>query len=299
MRRTMTQKEQARLFRRRRQILDLGKKLAVFVILTLGAILYLAPLLWMLSTSLKNDLQTFADPPIWIPDPIVLDNYVKILTSSNWQRWAWNTIYLTSMGLVGTLLSTSLVAFSFSRLKWPGRDFWFSVLLSTMMLPYQVTMVPVYLIFTRLGWINTFKPLTIPPFLAGGGAFYIFLLRQFFMTIPKELDEAAIIDGCSTFRILWQIILPLSKPALVTVAIFTFIAHWNSFLSPLIYIRDSKLFTLTLGLTSLRTNFEVSGVIFWNELMAASLLIALPCLLLFFFAQRYFIQGVVMSGLKG
>lgn len=119
------------------------------------------------------------------------------------------------------------------------------------------------------------------------------------MTIPKELDEAAIIDGCSTFRILWQIILPLSKPALVTVAIFTFIAHWNSFLSPLIYIRDSKLFTLTLGLTSLRTNFEVSGVIFWNELMAASLLIALPCLLLFFFAQRYFIQGVVMSGLKG
>ncbi|NMB25759.1 MAG: carbohydrate ABC transporter permease [Firmicutes bacterium] len=299
MRRTMTQKEQARLFRRRRQILDLGKKLAVFVILTLGAILYLAPLLWMLSTSLKNDLQTFADPPIWIPDPIVLDNYVKILTSSNWQRWAWNTIYLTSMGLVGTLLSTSLVAFSFSRLKWPGRDFWFIVLLSTMMLPYQVTMVPVYLIFTRLGWINTFKPLTIPPFLAGGGAFYIFLLRQFFMTIPKELDEAAIIDGCSTFRILWQIILPLSKPALVTVAIFTFIAHWNSFLSPLIYIRDSKLFTLTLGLTSLRTNFEVSGVIFWNELMAASLLIALPCLLLFFFAQRYFIQGVVMSGLKG
>ncbi|NLV91857.1 MAG: carbohydrate ABC transporter permease [Firmicutes bacterium] len=296
---TISTAEQARQLKKRRQRIDAIKKILVFIILSLGALLYIAPLLWMVSTSIKTDIQTFADPPIWIPSPAVWDNYIKIITSSDWQRWAWNTIYLTAMGLIGTLLSTSLVAFSFARLQWPGRNFWFVVLLSTMMLPYQVTMVPMYLIFTRLGWVNTFKPLTVPPFFAVGGAFYIFLLRQFFLTIPRELDEAAIIDGCSTFRIFWEIILPLAKPALATVAIFTFMAHWNAFLSPLIYIRDSKLFTLTLGLASLRTNYAVSGIVMWNQLMAASILIALPCLLLFFFAQRYFIQGVVMSGIKG
>ena len=296
---TISTAEQARQLKKRRQRIDAIKKILVFIILSLGALLYIAPLLWMVSTSIKTDIQTFADPPIWIPSPAVWDNYIKIITSSDWQRWAWNTIYLTAMGLIGTLLSTSLAAFSFARLQWPGRNFWFVVLLSTMMLPYQVTMVPMYLIFTRLGWVNTFKPLTVPPFFAVGGAFYIFLLRQFFLTIPRELDEAAIIDGCSTFRIFWEIILPLAKPALATVAIFTFMAHWNAFLSPLIYIRDSKLFTLTLGLASLRTNYAVSGIVMWNQLMAASILIALPCLLLFFFAQRYFIQGVVMSGIKG
>ncbi|NLA59404.1 MAG: carbohydrate ABC transporter permease [Firmicutes bacterium] len=299
MPRYMSPEEQARYLKRRRKRIELMKTIGVFVILSLGALLYLAPLFWMISTSIKNDIQTFADPPILIPNPPVLDNYVEILTSPRWRRWAWNTIYLTGMGLIGTLLSTSVSAYSFARLQWPGRNFWFIVLLSTMMLPYQVTMVPTYLIFTQLGWVNTFKPLTVPPFVAVGGAFYIFLLRQFFMTIPKELDEAAIIDGCSTFRIFWNIILPLAKPALATVAIFTYMSHWNAFLTPLIYIRDSELFTLTLGLSSLRTNYAVSGIIMWNELMAASILIALPCMLLFLFAQRYFIQGVVMSGLKG
>lgn len=299
MKKRMSPEEQARYFKRRRRVIDITKKVLVFMILSAGALLYLTPLLWMISTSVKDNLQTFADPPIIIPNPPVIDNYVKILTSPNWRRWAWNTIYLTGMGLIGTLLSTSISAFSFSRLRWPGRNFWFMILLSTMMLPYQVTMVPTYLIFTRLGWINSFRPLTVPPFLAVGGAFNIFLLRQFFMTIPRELDEAAIIDGCSTFRIFWNIILPLAKPALATVAIFTFMSHWNSFLTPLIYIRDSELFTLTLGLSSLRTNYAVSGIIMWNELMSASILIALPCMLLFLFAQRYFIQGVVMSGLKG
>lgn len=284
--------------RAKRRRIELGKKIGWFIVILVGSLIFMIPLWWMISTALKTDIQTFADPPVWVPNPVTWEHFTFIMTSPKWQRWFLNTSYITIMSLFGGVISSSLVAFAFARLEWPGRDFWFVTMLATMMLPYQVTMVPIYLIMTRLGWVDSFRPLIMPAFL-GGGPFYIFLLRQFFLTIPKELDEAAIIDGCSIFGIYWRILLPLVKPALATVAIFTFIRNWNAFLLPLIYLRSQSNWTLQLGLASLRGNYEVSGIILWNEMMAASIVVMLPSLILFFTAQKHFVQGVVMSGIKG
>jgi multiple sugar transport system permease protein len=195
--------------------------------------------------------------------------------------------------VVGTLTSCSLVGYAFARLDWKGRDVWFIVLLSTMMLPYQVTLIPVFLVFRWLGWLNTLLPLFVPAFF--GNAFIIFLFRQFFLTIPRELDEAAIIDGCSYLQVFWWIILPLAKPALAMGAIFSFIYSWNDFLGPLIYLNRPETFTLALGLASFRHQFTVE----WSLLMAASLLIMLPNIVIFFLAQRWFIEGITLTGLKG
>jgi len=196
--------------------------------------------------------------------------------------------------MVGTLLSSSIVAYGFARLRARGRDVLFMILLSTMMIPPQVTMIPVFALFKLLNWTDTFKPLIIPNFF--GGAFFIFLLRQFYMTIPIELDDAAKIDGCSYLSIFSRIILPLTKPALATVAIFSFMWSWNDFMDPLIYLNSRDKLTLTLALNRFTGMY---GMTAWNLLMAASLVVALPCFVLFFFAQRYFIQGIVVTGLKG
>ncbi len=257
------------------------------------ALLFLVPFLWMISSSLKPNYQIFEVPPRWIPDPPRFENYVEALTMLPFDRYVVNTAVISVLTIIGHLLSCTIIAYAFARLRAPGRDFLFVVVLATMMLPYPVTMVPLYVLFKQLGWINTFLPLTVPAFL--GSAFYIFLLRQFFLTIPPDFEDAATIDGANTLQILWRVILPLSTPALATVAIFTFQATWNDFMAPLIYLQKPELYTVTLGLQFFRSTFTTN----WAYLMAASLATSLPVIIIFFLAQRYFIEGITLSGIKG
>ena len=257
------------------------------------ALLFLIPFLWMISSSLKPNYQIFAVPPQWIPNPPQWNNYTEALTTLPFDRYMVNTAIITGLTIVGHVLSCTLIAYAFARLRAPGRDVLFLVVLATMMLPYPVTMVPLYVLFKQLGWINTFLPLTVPAFF--GSAFYIFLLRQFFLTIPPDFEDAATIDGANTLQILWRVILPLSMPAVATVAIFTFQAAWNDFLAPLIYLQKPDLYTVTLGLQFFRSTYTTN----WAYLMAASLVTSLPVIVVFFLAQRYFIEGITLSGVKG
>jgi multiple sugar transport system permease protein len=257
------------------------------------ALLFIAPFLWMVSTSLKPDNQIFSDQVRWIPRPVQWHNYPDALASFPFWLYLRNTLLVCVMTMVGTVVSSALPAYGFSRLKWKGRDVLFVILLMTIMLPEQVTLMPVFLIFRNLGWTGTFLPLIIPPFL--GGAFYIFLLRQFFMTIPQELSDAARIDGCTELGILTRVIMPMAKPALATVALLSFTNAWMDFLKPLVYLHDERSYTLAIGLQSFlgRHNSE------WALLMAAATVMTLPMLVLFFFAQRTFIQGIALTGMKG
>jgi len=255
----------------------------------------LLPVIWMVSSSLKSEIEILQFPPVWIPKRLLWSNYVDLFREFDLLMNIRNTLFITAFGIVGNVLSNACVAYGFARLRARGRDLLFALALSTMMLPYQVTMVPLYLVFHTLGWINTFLPLIVPPFF--GNAFFIFLLRQFFRTIPDELFDAARIDGCSEFRLLWQIVLPLSKPALVTVAIFSFIGCWNDFLGPLLYLGRRDLETLALVINRLR------WLAFWgrprlNYVMALSSISILPCLLIFLFLQRYYIEGIIAGALK-
>jgi len=230
-------------------------------------------------------------PPQW-------HNYVEAWSpkalSETFTTYLLNTIFITVCGLLGTLLSSAFVAYGFSRFKFPYRDQLFLVMVSTMMIPTQVTMIPTFILFKYIGWIDTFAPLIVPTFF-GGGAFNIFLMRQFFMTIPYELDDAAKIDGCNYFQIFWLILMPLVKPALVTIAIFGFVYNWNDFMNPLIYLNSSSKYTLALGLQTFTTMYGS----YYHLMMAASTIVLLPILIVFFFGQKYFIEGVATSGLKG
>ncbi|RME63931.1 MAG: carbohydrate ABC transporter permease [Caldilineae bacterium] len=265
----------------------------VYLLLLLGALIVLTPLAWMISTSLKEESQVFLYPPQLFPNPVVWRNYIDALTVLPFSVYFKNSIIVSSLAIVGAVLSSSLVAYSFARLRWRGRDWVFLLVLATMMLPGQVTIIPQFLIFRKLGWLNTLLPLFVPYW--GAGAFFVFLLRQFFTTIPRELDDAALIDGCSLLGIFWRISLPLSKPALAAVAIFAFQWSWNDFFHALVYINSRENWTVALGLAAYRNTFGTT----WNLLMAASVATILPLVLVFFFAQRYFIQGVVFTGLKG
>jgi multiple sugar transport system permease protein len=207
--------------------------------------------------------------------------------------YAKNTVIITGMSVIGVLLSSPLVAYGLARIDWKGRDVLFLLIVSTMMVPYQVTMIPVYLLFNSLGWINTYLPLTVPSYF--GNAFFIFLLRQFFMTIPRELSDAARIDGCSELTIYARIILPLAKPSLAVVALFQFIWVWNDFLGPLIYLKDQTSYTLSLGLQQFQSGYQTE----WALLMAAASMMTLPIIILFFLTQRTFIQGITLTGIKG
>jgi multiple sugar transport system permease protein len=263
------------------------------VLVVFGAIC-LVPFLWVFSTSLKGNEAIFTIPPKWIPDQVHWDNYVRVFQRMPFLTYLRNSLFVTIFGMIGIVGSSSLVAYAFAVLRWPGRNFLFSVLLLTMMLPMQVTMIPVFVIFKELGWLNSYKPLIVPAFF-GGGAFNIFLLRQFFLGVPREIADAARIDGCSEFRIYWNIMLPLAKPALATVAILTFMFSWNDFLGPLIYLSDKMKGTLALGLSMFVGQYQTE----WAMLMAASVLMMLPMLILFFFFQRTFVRGFMMSGIKG
>jgi multiple sugar transport system permease protein len=270
-----------------------ARRVFAYAILCLSAGVFLLPLFWMLSSSLKPEWQVLANPPVWLPNPPRWENYREALTYLPFGRYAINTLIISLGAIVGHVLSCTLVAYAFARLRAPGKNFMFLLVLSTLMLPYPVTMVPLFALFNALGWINTFLPLIVPAFF--GNAFYIFLLRQYFLTLPPELEDAARIDGANTLQVLWRVILPISAPALATVVIFTFQATWNDFLQPLIYLQDQSHYTLTLGLNFFRGSFQVN----WAYLMAASLVVVLPVVIVFFLAQRLFIQGIAMTGMKG
>jgi len=274
----------------------LGRAL-ILCVLTFGAIIFAAPFLWLVSSSLKEPAKIWLFPPQWIPNPIRWANYTEALNAAPFARYTLNTVIIVIGNEIGTLLTCSLAAYGFAKLRFRGREIIFAILLSTIMLPWMVTMIPKYIMFRYLGWLDSFLPLIVPSWFAAGpsSVFYIFLLRQFFRTIPKDFIDAARIDGAHEFAIFWRIMIPLVKPALTVVAIFTFLYHWNDFLAPLIYLTSPQNYTISVGLAAFKGLYQTD----WNYLMAASTVAVIPVLVLFFAAQRYFIQGVVLSGLKG
>jgi ABC-type glycerol-3-phosphate transport system permease component len=264
-----------------------------YIFLITGSVIFILPLLWMVSTSLKPDQEVWTFPPTFMPSRFEWQNYVLGWTTLPFTTYLKNTVIVTFANVLGNLISCSLPAYAFARLRARGSNILFMLVLATMMVPFQVTMIPTFILFSKIGWVNTLTPLIAPAWF--GWPFSIFLLRQFFRTLPKDLDDAARIDGCSYFQIYWKIILPLSIPALATVAIFGFIGNWNNFLTPLIYLRSQELYTLALGLNLFRGQFVTS----YNQMMAVSLLALAPILIVFFFTQKQFIQGIALTGIKG
>ena len=275
----------------------LGRGILYAIVLLLGVV-FATPLLWTVTTSLKAPSELLVFPPQLLPAVAHFDNFPHAWNYVPFGSFYANTAIVTVLGTLGAAVSSSLVAYGFARGRFPGRTVLFWVVLSSLMLPSEVTIIPKFLIFKQLGWLDTLKPLIVPDFF-GGGAFNIFLLRQFFMTIPRTFDEAAEIDGAGSFRILWSILLPLCTPALITVAILSFLRHWNDFLEPLIYLNSPDKLTLSLGLRYFLVSPSEGGEPKDHLLMAAVLMAALPCIVLFFVAQRYFVKGIVMSGIKG
>ena len=272
----------------------IGKKVLVYVLLIAGAVPTLLPLIWLVRSALMDSGQIFVSPPEWIPKPFAWDNFTGALTQVPFARYFLNTMVLEAGVLIGTMLSCSLAAFSFARLRWRHKNLVFGILMSGVMLPYAVTLIPTFLFWQKLGLVNTYAPLILPHWF-GTGVFNIFLLRQFFLSIPYELDESAYIDGATPFQVYWRIILPLSKPALAVVGVFTFLGVWNDYLGPLIYLNDSDKYTLAMGLASFQGTYTAQ----WGYLMAAAAVVLLPIVILFAFAQKYFVEGIALTGLKG
>lgn len=264
-------------------------------ILLVGSIIFIIPLIFMVSTSLKAMRQIALFPPELIPNPVIWLNYPDVFLYAPMHKYLLNTTFLVIPAIIGAVFTSSLAAYAFARLRAPGKNVIFMILLSTMMLPSIVTMIPTYILFAELGWIGTFKPLTIPPL--AGSAFFVFLMRQFFMTIPRELEDAALIDGCSRRRIYTSIVLPLAKPVLATVTIFAFMGAWNEYLGPLIYLGNKDQYTLSLGLQVFVSSQQRQAE--WGMMMAASTMMVTPVILLFFFAQKQFVQGITLTGIKG
>jgi multiple sugar transport system permease protein len=263
------------------------------IVLLPAAFVFMLPFLWMLSTSLKTDAQLFVYPPIWLPNPMAFFNYPKAVQYIPFFTYLGNTVSITFFSVIGATISCSLVAYSLARIRWAGRQVLLIMTIATLMLPYQVTLIPVFLVFKRIGLVGTLAPLIVPQWF--GVAYFIFLLRQFFATIPLELSEAAYVDGANELRIYWNIVLPLAKPALATVAVFQFINSWRDYLGPLIYLNNQKLYTLSLGLQQYSGQYGRE----WGLLMAASVMFTLPVIIIFFFAQKTFVQGFALSGIKG
>jgi ABC-type glycerol-3-phosphate transport system permease component len=283
--------------RRRRSALQLLGRGALFALAIGLGVMFLVPYLWGLGTSLKTPLEITAIPPTWLPKAPQWQNYPFVATVTPFLSFARNTVFLTLVNIVGELVVGAAVAYGFSRFRFRGRDVLFVILLSRMMLPREVTIIPQYLLFNRLGWLDTYWPLIVPHWLAGS-SFGVFLLRQFFLTIPREFDDAARVDGANSFQIFWRVLLPLAKPALASLAIFAFIGNWNMLWEPLIYLNTTEKMTLAVGLTWFQT-FQLGNSPKTHLMMAYSIMITLPVIVVFFTAQRYFIQGIVLSGLKG
>jgi len=269
------------------------------ILLVLGAT-YLLPFYWMAASAIKNQSQVYTIPPVWFPFPGQWINFVDAWKLYPFNLYLFNTLAKYAIPVTfATILSSAIVAYGFGRLRWPGRNFFFAICISTMMVPFQVTMVPLFIIFRQLGWINTFMPLVIPAFF--GNPYFIFMLRQFFKTIPEEFSDAARIDGGTEFDILFRIILPLSRPALTVVGLFAFMGAWNDYLGPLIYLNKQENYTLAIGLQAMSAAMSQIGntKLAYPYLMAVSTIVTLPILLAFFFAQRTFIEGITLTGLKG
>ena len=275
--------------RRTRSLITKGVSHTILII---GALIMIIPFIWMLSTSLKAPGQTFVYPPEWFPRPLVWQNYVDMWTALPFNQFFLNSIKITLLSTIGQLITCSMGAFAFSVLKFKGRDFLFFTLIATLMIPYQVTLIPTFILFSKIGWVGTHLPLWVPAF--WGGAFGTFLLRQFYLTIPMDLAESARIDGANIFQIFTHIYIPLSKPAMATLGIFTFMWRWNDLLDPLIYVSELKQLTLTVGLSFFQNQYGGK----WTLMMAGAVVSILPILLVFFFAQKYFIQGIAMTGIK-
>lgn len=270
-----------------------GEALAHVALFSIGIVM-MGPFLWLLTGSVKDKSEVFASPPVWIPTTLHFENYYQAMTMLPFALFFRNTLIVTTLGVLGSVLTSSMVGFGFARLRFPGRDVLFVLLLSTLMLPWIVTMIPRFIMFKTVGWVDTLLPLFVPEWF-GGSAFFIFLVRQFFMTIPYDLDEAARVDGASNWRIWSQILLPLSGPVIATVVIFSFINNWNDFMGPLIYLNSLDRRTLALGLANFKGLYSSE----WNLMMAASTVTVAPILVLFFVAQRYFMKGIVMTGMGG
>lgn len=268
------------------------------LLLLVGLACVLIPFYWMIITSFKEPLEALIFPPEWWPRSWHPENYPNAMKMMSFPVNLRNTCIITSSAIVGTLLSSSLAGFAFGRLRWPGRNLWFGVVLATMMLPGQVTLIPQFILFKELRWIDTFYPLIVPAYF-GGGAFNVFLTRQFVLTLPRELDDAARIDGASTFRIWWQMVLPLTKPVLATIGMFTFIYRWHQFMGPLIYLNSPGKWTLELGLRMLASTRPELPIPMMAYHMAMATLAMAPPLLVFYLGQRYFVAGIVMTGTKG
>ncbi len=278
-----------------RRFVGSAQRALIYLALTIASVAFLFPLFWMLSTSLKVKAQVMAMPPQLIPNPIRWANYVDTLTAPDFPFLTLlkNTLTYGVIETFGIVISCTLAAYAFGRLRWPGRDLCFILTLASMMVPGTVTLIPTFLVFKYLGWIGSMLPLIVPGFF--GSPFNIFLLRQFFMTIPKELSEAAIVDGASHLTILLRVVVPLAKPVLATVTLFEFLYCWTDFMGPLIFLNKEELFTLSIGLYAFRERW----VIRYDLMMAAAAVVTLPILILFFFAQRTFIEGITLTGIKG
>lgn len=265
----------------------------IYLFLVIFAMAFLLPFFFLLTGSFKTSSELFAVPFHWLPKHFTLENYEQVFTKIPFFRYLRNTMIIVVLNIAGALISNSLIAYGFSRLRWPGRDKVFMIVIATMILPYQVTLIPLYLMYTKIGWVGTFLPLTLPGFF--GNAFFIFLMRQFLVGIPKEITESARIDGANEFVIFLKLIMPISKPALATVAIMSFMNSWKDFLGPLVFLGSDRLYTLSLAASMLRSNLNPN----WELLLALGVVMVLPVMILFFVLQKYFIQGITMSGIKG
>ncbi len=270
----------------------LVRQIALHVVIYVAALLTVAPFLWMILTSFKELGEIFRYPPTWWPEKFTMDNYVQAFQAAPFGRFYFNSLFVAISVTLGQMVTCSLAAYAFARMRFKGRDVLFFLFLGTMMVPMHVTMIPGFMILHWLGWIDTYAALIVPGL---ASAFGTFLLRQFFLTIPRELEEAAFIDGCSRFGVLWRIILPLAKPALATLAIFTFMGVFNDFIWALVVLNSEPMYTVQLGLSIFRDRYSTE----WGNLMAGSVVATLPILIVFFFAQKYFIKGITLSGLKG
>lgn len=280
----------------RRQTIN---KSVIYLLLIGGALVFMLPLIVMVSTSFKPYTEINSYPPTFLPNEWRPGNYPEAWNYgvTQFPRWTFNTVFILVGILPGVLITSSLCAYGFARLRFPGRNIWFMLVLASIMLPPQVTLIPLYIVFSKIGWLDTFLPLMVPPWF-GGGAVNIFLMRQFFMGIPRDLDEAAIIDGANHLTIWSRIYLPLSRPALVSIALLTIMAVWNDFFGPLIYLRNPDNFTLAIGLNFFQLTVS-TGLARTDYIMAISTLMVLPMVVMFLLAQRYIVQGFVTSGLKG
>jgi multiple sugar transport system permease protein len=272
----------------------------LYLVATAWGVSFLFPFFWTIASSLKQPSEIYAFPPVWIPSVLKWSNYVQVFNIAPFLSWFANSVYVVSLSTLGVVVSSTVVGYSLARFDYRGRDILFIITLSTMMIPAQVTLIPQYLLFHRLGWVNSFRPLWIPMWF-GGGAFNIFLMRQFIMTLPRDLDEAAIIDGANPLRIFANIIVPLCKPVIATAAVISFISAWNAFIGPLVYLNEREKFTLALGLDALRTTStgDTKGIPTFHFLMAGCVMATIPPMALFFSVQRLFVRGIVMSGIKG